>query len=82
MSLCMPVPTWAHADTHTQNKTFLRIYAAHLSLLKYDILGGRVDFGVRQKKHLVSAHLGKNFVHLESFSSSISGATTTHFTWL
>lgn len=68
--------------THTQNKRFLRIYVAHLSLLKYDVLGGRVDFGVRQKKHLVSAHLGKNIVHLGSFSSSIIGAPGTYFAWL
>lgn len=68
--------------THTEDKRFLRIYAAHLSLLKYDILGERVDFGTKQKKHLVSAHLGKNIVHLGSFSSSISGAIITYFTWL
>lgn len=64
-------------DTHTEQEI-----PRDLSVLTYDILGGRVDFGVRQKKHPVSAHLEKNLVHLGSFSSSISGATVTYFTWL
>lgn len=64
-------------DTHSEHEI-----PRDLSMLKYNILGGRVDFGVRQKKHLISAHLGKNIVHLGLFYSSISGATITYFTWL